>query len=148
MKRRTVLAVAAALVGSSAARAQQPQRPVQRTPAPPNARVYIIAPVDGETMQSPVRVQFGLSGMGVAPAGVERENTGHHHLLIDVDPAQMSMDDPIPADDAHAHFGNGQTEVVIDLRPGIHTLRLLLADAFHIPHDPPVMSAPVRITVL
>lgn len=147
MNRRTLLAGAVALAGSSAAQAQQPQRPALRTPAPPNARVYIIAPVDGATVQSPVTVQFGLSGMGVAPAGVERESTGHHHLLINVDPAQMNMDDPIPADDTHVHFGGGQTEVAVNLRPGTYTLRLLLADAFHIPHNPPVVSAPVRITV-
>src|SRR5262245_7993516 len=133
MNRRSLLAGAVALAGSTAY-AQQ----AQRTPAPANARVYIISPTDGATVQSPFLVQFGLSGMGVAPAGVERENTGHHHLLVNVDPAQMNMDEPIPVDATHVHFGGGQTEAIVTLSPGTYTLRLMLADAFHIPHNPPL----------
>jgi hypothetical protein len=144
MDRRSLLAGAVALAGSSA---YAQQRPSQRTPAPANARVYIISPADSVTVQSPFLVQFGLSGIGVAPAGVERENTGHHHLLINVDPAQMNMDDPIPVDETHVHFGGGQTEAMVTLQPGTYTLRLMLADAFHIPHNPPIVSAPVRVTV-
>ena len=146
MNRRSLLAGAVALAGFPA-HAQQPQRPSQRTPAPANARVYIIAPAEGATVQSPFLVQFGLSGIGVAPAGVERESTGHHHLLINVDPAQMNMDDPIPVDATHVHFGGGQTEAMVTLPAGTYTLRLMLADAFHIPHNPPIVSAPVRVTV-
>ena len=117
----------------------------QRTPSTPGAKVYIIAPENGATVASPVRVQFGLSGMGVAPAGVEKEGTGHHHLLIDK--SLDSFGDALPADDNHRHFGGGQTEATIELAPGTHTLQLLLADHNHVPHDPPVMSETVTITV-
>jgi hypothetical protein len=92
-----------------------------------------------------VTVRFGLRGMGVAPAGVAMENTGHHHLLIDAAPP--SFDQPVPADANHVHFGKGQTEASVTLAPGRHTLQLLLADHLHIPHDPPVMSKPITITV-
>lgn len=110
------------------------------------ARVYIISPVDGETVDGPVTVRFGLSGMGVAPAGVDKPGTGHHHLLIDVD-GLPAMDQPIPNDDRHRHFGAGQTETRLELPPGEHTLRLIFADHNHVPHDPPLVSDPIRITV-
>jgi hypothetical protein len=116
------------------------------TPAPEGARAYIISPVNGATVTSPVVVQFGLDGMGVAPAGVERANTGHHHLLIDVEQLPP-LDMPIPADDHHRHFGGGQTQVEVELAPGSHTLQLLLGDQNHIPHNPPVSSEKVTITV-
>ena len=116
-----------------------------RTPAPKDVELYIISPKDGETVKSPVTVRFGLRGMGIAPAGVVMENTGHHHLLIDVPPPPL--DQPVPADANHVHFGKGQTEAAVTLAPGKHTLRLLLADHLHIPHDPPVMSKPITITV-
>lgn len=117
-----------------------------RTPAPKDAEVYFIFPKDGAEVSSPVHVKFGLRGMGVAPAGVKHDNTGHHHLLVDVDELpDMSM--PIPADDNHIHFGGGQTETKVDLPPGEHTLQLLLGDMTHIPHDPPVMSKKITITV-
>lgn len=112
----------------------------------PAPRVYIIAPADGETVTGPVTVRFGLTGMGVAPAGVERPGTGHHHLLVDV--AELpALDQPLPNDAQHRHFGAGQTEVVLDLPPGEHTLRLVFADHNHVPHDPPLVSEPVRIRV-
>ena len=113
--------------------------------APADARVYIVAPSHGEIVSSPVKVVFGLSGMGVAPAGIEKDKTGHHHLLIDT--AVPDLDKPIPADDRHKHFGGGQTEVSIKLAPGKHTLQLLLADFAHVPHNPPVMSEQITITV-
>ncbi len=116
-----------------------------RTPAPENARLYVISPTDGAVVSNPVTIRFGLDGMGVAPAGVDKANTGHHHLLIDV--ATPPMDQPIPADDNHRHFGGGQTEVTIELSPGQHTLQLLLGDLAHMPHQPPVISPPVTITV-
>ena len=117
-----------------------------RTPSPPGAAVYIISPADGATVSSPVTVQFGLKGMGVAPAGIEKDKTGHHHLLIDV--AELPpLDEPIPADDSHKHFGGGQTEVTLALPPGSHTLQLLLGDQNHIPHEPPVLSEKITITV-
>lgn len=120
-----------------------------RSPAPGDAEVYIIAPSDGATVSSPVTVRFGLRNMGVAPAGVEREATGHHHLLIDTEsPApEQSMDQPIPANDHYRHFGGGQTETTLQLEPGTHTLQLLLGDHNHIPHEPAVISEPVTITV-
>lgn len=116
-----------------------------RTPAPEGASVYIISPSNGETVETPVTVRFGAQGVGVAPAGVGRENTGHHHLLIDT--GMPDLDQPIPADDHHVHFGGGQTETTLELAPGEHTLRLLMGDANHVPHDPPIASAPVTITV-
>ena len=116
------------------------------SPAPEGAKVYFISPTDGETVSSPVAVRFGLSGMGVAPAGTAKQHTGHHHLLIDVD-AAPPLDGPIPSDDNHRHFGGGQTETSIDLAPGKHTLQLLLGDMGQLPHDPPVMSEKITIDV-
>ncbi len=116
-----------------------------RSPAPTDAGVYILRPANGEIVSSPLRVIFGLQNMGVAPAGVQRENTGHHHLLIDTD--LPALDQPIPADANHIHFGGGQTETVIELAPGEHSLQLLLGDALHIPHQPPVMSKKIQIIV-
>ena len=117
-----------------------------RTPAPDGAQAYIISPTDGETLSSPVNIKFGLQGMGVAPAGVDKDKTGHHHLLIDVE-TLPALDKPIPSDNQHKHFGGGQTEARIDLPPGKHTLQLLLGDQNHVPHQPPVMSKPITITV-
>ncbi len=118
------------------------------TPAPEGAKVYFINLKDGDTVKNPVYVQFGLSGMGVAPAGVEdKENTGHHHLIIDEKIEGEELNAPLPADDNHKHFGGGQTEATIELAPGKHTLQLLLGDWSHIPHNPPVMSERITITV-
>lgn len=117
-----------------------------RTPAPEGAKVYFISPVDGETVSSPVIVRFGLSGMGVAPAGMGNENTGHHHLLIDVDDLPP-LDQPVPADDNHLHFGGGQTETSIELAPGKHTLQLLMGDMNHLPHEPALVSEKITIEV-
>lgn len=116
-----------------------------RNPSPADVELYFISPQDGATVASPVTVRFGLRGMGVAPAGLAMENTGHHHLLIDVPPPAFNL--PIPADANHVHFGKGQTETQLTLAPGRHTLQLLLADHLHIPHDPPVLSRPITITV-
>jgi hypothetical protein len=116
------------------------------TPSPEGAQVYIISPVDGAVVKSPVVVKFGLKGMGVAPAGIDKPNTGHHHLLIDVaetPPAGM----PLPSDEHHRHFGGGQTETSIELAPGLHTLQLIMGDMGHVPHDPPVLSDKITITV-
>ncbi len=119
----------------------------QRSPAPHDAYVYIGWPNDGEVIRSNhVKVWFGTRNFGVAPAGTEVPNTGHHHLLIDT--ALPPMDEPIPNDKHHLHFGRGQTETSIDLPPGTHTLQLLMGDANHIPHDPPVMSKRITIRVL
>jgi hypothetical protein len=108
-------------------------------------RAYIVSPSHGEVVTTPIKVVFGLSGMGVAPAGFDKAKTGHHHLLIDT--ALPELTRPIPSDAMHQHFGGGQTEVVIELTPGKHTLQLLLADFAHTPHNPPVMSEQITITV-
>jgi hypothetical protein len=118
----------------------------KRTPAPADAYVYIGWPNDGDTIHTThIKVWFGTRNFGVAPAGVNRPNTGHHHLLIDTD--LPPMDQPIPNDKNHLHYGLGQTETFIDLPPGTHTLQLLMGDADHIPHDPPVMSRKITIHV-
>ena len=119
----------------------------ERTPSPPGAEVYIIGPKDGARVSNPVLVQFGLKGMGIAPAGMKAENTGHHHLLVDTN-APTNMAVPLPATDNVKHFGKGQTETSLTLTPGKHTLQLLLADQSHVPHDPPVISKRITITVL
>lgn len=117
-----------------------------RTASEPGTELYFISPMHGATIKGPVSVKFGLRGMGVAPAGVEQEATGHHHLIIDV--PLPSFDESIPLDENHMHFGGGQTETTIELAPGTHTLQLLLGDHYHIPHDPPVMSKQITITVV
>lgn len=117
----------------------------KKVAAPAGAKVYFIHLRNGATVASPLTVQFGLQGMGVAPAGIEKEGTGHHHLLVDVDAFDVNA--PLPADDRHRHFGAGQTEVALALAPGVHTLQLVLADQNHIPHHPPVMSERITVTV-
>jgi Domain of unknown function (DUF4399) len=117
-----------------------------RSASPADAQVYIISPKDGAKVSSPVTVQFGLKGMGIAPAGVKIENTGHHHLLIDTD-APTDLSQPLPASEKVVHFGKGQTETQVKLTPGKHTLQLLLGDSTHVPHNPPVISKKITITV-
>ena len=110
-----------------------------------DSKVYFVNIKDGDKVQSPFLIQFGLSGKGVAPAGVDRKNTGHHHLLINVDSIDFNIS--IPASDNHIHFGGGQTETVLDLLPGEYTLQLLLGDMYHVPHDPPVLSNKISLIV-
>jgi hypothetical protein len=118
----------------------------KRTPAPKDAYVYIGWPNDGQVVHTThVKVWFGTRNFGVAPAGTYKANTGHHHLLIDAD--LPPMDEPIPNDKNHLHFGLGQTETFVDLTPGKHTLQLLMADGDHVPHDPPLMSKKITIYV-
>jgi hypothetical protein len=116
-----------------------------RTASSDGADVYIITPVDAEQVSSPVTIKFGLRGMDVAPAGTEKANTGHHHLIIDA--PLPPFDEPVPADDNYRHFGGGQTEVTLDLGLGNHTLQLLLADHNHIPHEPVIRSRRIIINV-
>jgi hypothetical protein len=130
---------AAALLAAGPAGAQ--------TPSPAGAKVYIINLKNGDTVTSPFKVQFGLTGMGIAPAGVEKPNTGHHHLIIDTKLSDDELKQPIAADAKHVHYGGGQTEAMVTLPPGQHTLQLVLGDWTHIPHVPPVMSEVVTITV-
>lgn len=123
------------------------------TPSPAGAKQYIVNLKDGDVVSSPVKVLFGLSGMGVAPAGVEKANTGHHHILLNRAPLGMGedgkdeLDNPLVADENNIHFGGGQTETTLDLKPGKHTLQLVLGDHNHIPHNPPVQSEVIAITV-
>ena len=115
------------------------------TPSPPGAEVYFDDLKDGATIPSKLTVHFGLKNMGVAPAGTDRPNSGHHHLLIDAD--LPPLDQPIPNDFNHLHFGGGQTETELALKPGEHTLQLLMGDKDHIPHTPPVMSPRIKVRV-
>jgi hypothetical protein len=123
------------------------------TPSGKDAKVYFIHLQDGAEVTSPVKVQFGLSGMGIAPAGVEFENTGHHHLLIDRpalgkgEEGADEFNNNIISDEQHLHFGKGQTETSVKLAPGKHTLQIVLGDKDHIPHNPPVASEVITITV-
>ena len=146
MKKTAFAAIAALGLGLAPAFAD-------RTAAPEGAEVYFVNIEDGASVSAPVKIVFGLSGMGVAPAGVEVENTGHHHILINrasfgegPEDAEM-MENGLPADENHVHFGGGQTEVTLDLPAGTHTLQLVLGDQFHVPHDPPVMTEVITITV-
>jgi len=113
--------------------------------SPEQATAYIVSPADGATVSGPVVVVFGLKGMGVAPAGTDKANTGHHHLLIDAE--LPTMDQPLPASAKLIHFGGGQTQTSVELEPGTHTLQLVLGDKNHIPHNPPVVSEKITITV-
>jgi hypothetical protein len=136
---RLALAAALLLVTTSAALAE-------RTPSPAGAEVYIVSPKDGAKIKGPVTVVFGLKGMGIAPAGIKFDNTGHHHLLVDAD-APTDLSKPLPADEHNIHFGKGQTETTLTLPPGKHTLQLVFADSLHTPHDPAVMSKKITIVV-
>ena len=141
MRRTWVLVAALAavvLVGSPAV--------AQQSTMPQDARVYILWPSDGQVIKGAFWVRMGLSGAGIAPAGVQKANTGHHHLIVDAD--LPPMDQPIPNDHNHLHFGLGQTEARLDLPPGRHTLQLLLGDENHIPHKPPLYSKRITITVV
>jgi hypothetical protein len=118
-----------------------------QTPAPSGAKVYFVNLKDGDKVKSPFKVQFGLSGMGVAPAGIEKEKTGHHHLIIDEELTGEELNEPIISDNKHVHFGGGQTETTVTLPAGKHTLQLVLGDWSHIPHNPPIMSERITVTV-
>ncbi len=112
-----------------------------------SAEVYFISPSDGATVHGPVTVRFGLKGMGIAPAGVKFDNTGHHHLLVDTDLSEVKLDTPMPATDKILHFGKGQTETTLTLSPGKHTLEIVFADYQHVSFDPPLHSKKITITV-
>jgi hypothetical protein len=138
--RRFALAAAVLTLTRSLAAAQQ------RRAMPENARVYILWPNDGAVIRGGFWVRMGLAEAGIAPAGVMREYTGHHHLLVDTE--LPPFDHEIPNDRNHLHFGLGQTEARLDLPPGKHTLQLLLGDENHVPHDPPLFSKRITITVV
>jgi Domain of unknown function (DUF4399) len=133
------------VVDAAAAPSAQGTTHPGRHPSPPGAKVYFVYPEDGSYITPTTIVRFGLVGMGVAPAGFEKLNTGHHHLLIDT--SLPPFDQPVPNDFNHLHFGAGQTEAKVTLPLGHHTLQLILADENHIPHDPPIYSKPIHVTV-
>ncbi len=137
---RTLLLIGAALALATPSLAE-------RTPAPAGATAYIVSPPDGATVQSPVAVVFGLRNLGVAPAGIQAENTGHHHLLIDVDLNTLDFEGPLPATEQIRHFGGGQTETTLELPPGAYRLQLLVGDHNHIPHEPPIYSEAITVIV-
>jgi hypothetical protein len=139
---RTVVLAAVAATAFLPAVAAQAQ-----TAAPAGASVYFINIKDKATVTSPFKVQFGLSGMGVAPAGVEKDKTGHHHLLIDTKLSDDEAKAPVAMDAQHMHFGGGQTETTLTLPPGQHTLQLVLGDWSHIPFSPLVASPVITVTV-
>ena len=143
MKRILLALALSGLIGTVMA-ADGPGLPVTKAPA--DAVVYIISPVDGATVAPEFTVRFGLKGMGVAPAGVAKEHTGHHHLLVDVKELPPAGQ-PIPKDANHLHFGGGQTETSLTLTPGTHTLQLELGDENHLPFDPPLLSKKITIHV-
>ena len=118
-----------------------------RMAAPAGAEVYFIAPANGAKLHSPFAVKFGLKGMGIAPAGIKFDNTGHHHLLVDTDMSELKLDAPMPATDKILHFGKGQTETTLSLAPGKHTLQLVFADYLHQSFDPPLHSKKITVTV-
>ena len=116
-----------------------------RTASPPGARVFFVTPADGDTVSNPVRIEFGIEGMSVVPAGDDTEHSGHHHLIIDAPLPDPGL--PVPASDNYIHFGDGSTATERTMEPGQHTLQLILGDHLHIPHDPPVVSDVITITV-
>ena len=122
------------------------QAALPKSKSAPGAKVYIISPAHGETVGKTFTVKFGLQGMGIAPAGIKFDNTGHHHLLVDVD-EMPDLNKPLPATEHVLHYGKGQTETTLTLEPGSHTLQLVLGDYLHLPHDKPVISRKIRVTV-
>lgn len=130
----------------SSATATPTASPIKRSPRPADAEVYFISPKDGDVVGKEFKVVFGLKGMGVAPAGIDLPNTGHHHLLVNVEKLP-DFNLPVPADENHKHYGKGQTETTLKLPPGKHTLQLLLGNYLHIPHDKEVISKKITVTV-
>jgi hypothetical protein len=111
-----------------------------------NVHLYIVSPQDGATVKSPLTVVFGLRGMGITHAGDDFPNSGHHHLLIDVN-TSLSLTEPMPHNKNYIHYAAGQTEAQIDLPPGKHTLQLVLSDSKHYSFNPPVVSKQITVTV-
>jgi hypothetical protein len=120
--------------------------PAALSPSPAGASVYFVEPADGATVAQTFTVKFGVKGMAIAPAGTDIPNTGHHHLLIDVEQLP-DMHQPLPANEHVLHFGKGQTETQVTLAPGRHTLQLVFGNYLHVPHDPPVVSKRITVTV-
>lgn len=140
------LAIASALMFAPFLHAAEDESAKLISEAPADTKVYIISPKDGEAVGGTFKVQFGLSGMGIAPAGVDKKGTGHHHLLIDVN-EMPDMANPLPASDRVIHFGGGQTETEVKLPPGKHTLQLVMGNYLHIPFKEPVVSEKITVIV-
>ena len=142
-----LLAICAGLLQAcSGGNDNQPAANQQATPTNNVVRIFIASPANGATLSSPVTVVFGIENFALAPAGTPGANSGHHHLLIDTD--LPPLDQPIPADANHQHFGKAQTETSLELSPGEHTLQLLLGDGNHVPHETALISEPITITVI
>lgn len=133
------------LFASLGVAADNPTATLTRSPAPAGASAYFISPHDGEIVAGPVTVVMGLKGMGIAPAGVQQAGTGHFHLIVDADLPPLGF--PIPKDEHHLHFGGGQTQAVLTLAPGKHSLQILMGDYAHLSFDPPVVSEKITIIV-
>jgi len=118
---------------------------IPQTASADGASVFFIMPADGATVSNPISIEFGIAGMDVVKAGDDQPNSGHHHLLIDTDLPDLGL--PVPADEHHIHFGDGSASTEIALPPGEHTLQMLLGDHLHIPHNPPLLSEQITITV-
>ena len=140
------LALCASLLAAASSLCFAQDTALPRSPAAAGAKVYFISPAQGDTVPRTFTVRFGLTGMGIAPAGIQLEHTGHHHLLVDVDPLPPEGL-PLPNDARHIHFGKGHTETTLTLEPGKHTLQLILGDHLHIPHQPPVVSEKITVMV-
>jgi hypothetical protein len=136
-----LLPIAALVLGVAAVAVAQ----VKRTASPTGAEVYFVGMKDGDTVTSPLTVRFGLKGMGVAPAGIAFDGAGHHHLVIDKPTPPLNS--PVPSDANHLHFGKGQTETTVELKPGKHTLQLVVGDQLHIPHEPAIVSKVITVNV-
>lgn len=134
-----------AAVPSAAAEASAESVGLPRTGSAEGASVFFITPQDGSAVGNQIHIEFGISGMEVVKAGNNQPNSGHHHLLIDTGLPDVNL--PIPADEHHIHFGDGSTVTEISLAPGEHTLQMLLGDHLHIPHEPPLVSEVITITV-
>ncbi|MFZ5609124.1 MAG: DUF4399 domain-containing protein [Pseudomonadota bacterium] len=147
MRPALALLLVAGLVAAGCDRAGHPSADRTQPDGEAGPKVYFVNIEDGQRLTSPFKIVFGLKDHGIAPAGVDLPATGHHHLLIDTQMSEEAMRFAIPKDDQHRHFGGGQTETVLDLPPGRHRLQLLLGDANHRPHDPPIISAPLTVIV-
>ncbi len=137
------------IAGGAIAEDNKDDHAALRSYSPKGAKSYIVQPRDGKTVKKKFKVIFGLRGMGIAPAGINMPDTGHHHLLVDVDAKDYDMSTVLPGDqmDKVKHFGKGQTETMLELAPGKHTLQLVFANFLHIPHNPPVVSEKITIVV-
>ncbi|WP_430911059.1 DUF4399 domain-containing protein [Methylobacterium sp. sgz302541] len=142
---RNLISVGIGVCGVAGAAWAEPAPPGAQNSSPPGATVYFVDVKNGSVIAPSTTLHFGLRGMGVAPAGLAKDNSGHHHLIIDSELPKLG--EPIPNDENHLHFGAGQTEAVVTLPPGEHTLQLLLGDHKHVPHSPPVMSERIKVTV-